>query len=70
MREVTSREQYALWRVRRLELEEKRLEFFRQEEEKLRAELLENPLPLQVEIWFLYCVQFVLFKSIFNSFGV
>ena len=45
MREATMREQHALWRVRRLQLDAKRHEFFKQQEEILSAELTKNPLP-------------------------
>ena len=45
MREATMREQHALWRVRRLQLDAKRNEFFKQQDETLSAELANNPLP-------------------------
>ena len=45
MREATMREQHALWRVRRLQLDAKRHEFFKQQQEILSAELTKNPLP-------------------------
>ena len=45
MKEATMREQHALWRVRRLQLDAKRLEFFKQQDETLGAELAKNPLP-------------------------
>ena len=52
MREATVREQHALWRVRRLELEMKRLEFFKEQDDALSAELTKNPLPAQVRYVF------------------
>ena len=45
MREATLREQHALWRVRRLQLDAKRNEFFKQQDETLSVELAKNPLP-------------------------
>ncbi len=46
--EAEGRADRAVWRVKRMQLNEQRQEFFRKEEESLAAELATNPLPPEV----------------------